>query len=424
MLALAIEFRRPRLWLWSVGVCLGWLVLAFAVRERWWDSTPLASVWAVLPASYLGALIVAAAVDCGQQQRDSPLAPFQVLSARPPAQLATVAVVPALVMLGVVPVLAGSLGTLPLAVANDRSAAPTWTYLLLGVCFTWALVGIGRFLGTVISSRLLAPVLGLAVGLAVSLYASPVPPTNRAWTQPNPTRALLLLAVAVAFLLASQLATTGRTMGLRGRTAVARGWAVAAAAIFVTAVGFSVVLSLIPRQIDRSSPDPGVCREVPSTSSTVCVWPQDERFLAPMVEATARFDRLAASLGVDRSWWVTEPGLAASGTTAVVRPLDPDDGMWLVAQDLVFALANADTPGDCGVESMSEQEANDYTVRNWALLDAATNYAYGGTRPETVVVGQDDEIEALVAQVAALTPDEQVAWLTTTWQEVYRCEPV
>ena len=424
MRALAVEFRRPRLWLWSVGVCLGWVVLAFAVRERWWDSTPLASVWAVLPASYLGALIVAAAVDCRQQQRDSPLTPFQVLSARPPAQLAAAAGVPALVVLGVVPVLAGSLGTLPFAVANDRSAAPTWAYLLLGVCFAWALVGIGRFLGTVISSRLLAPILGLAVGLMVSLYASPVPPTNHAWTQPNPARALLLLAAAMAGLRASQWAATGRTAGLQGRPAVARGWAVAAAATFVVAVGLSVFLSLIPRQIDRSSPDPGVCREVPSTSSTVCVWPQDERFLAPMVEATARFDRLAASLGFDRSWWVTEPGLAASGRAVVVRPLDPEDGMWLVAQDLVFALANADSPGDCGVESMSEQEAHDYTVRNWALADAATNYVYGAARPETVVVGQDDEIEAMVARVAAMGPDEQLVWLTTTWQEVFRCEPV
>lgn len=423
MTALGIELRHRRLWIWSATITVGWIVIALLLRDRWVASWSEASLWLALPVIYLSGVIAAASADLNRARLTSGLPAFVGSSPRSRWRPQVTHLGASLVACALVPSAAAALVVLGNAWTASADGRISAEYGIFGFVFATGMVGLGRTVSGLTQSRVAGPLASLAVGLVFGLYLSPVPATNPSWMRPNLNYLAFLLVTMGLLLLAGELATRGvpttseRTVILLVLPAAA----VATAALTViTALWFGPSLTT---QLLRTPAQAGSCTgAVPG--QTVCVWPEDARFVEPLTGQLDRFTTLTSQLPwAAQSWTVHEPGLAseARGQAVQITPQSLGPGMWLTAQDLSFSLAGA-----CLAPGLTPEQASELRVDTYAVLDATSNYVYGDKQPAAIVTVGDveaDQAAKIVEQVSSLGEEEQRAWIVTAWNDRYEaCE--
>lgn len=258
-MALWIELRRRRPWVWGALTSAGWAAIVLATWGRWWGSWSDASLWSAVPAAYLGGLIAASSADVGRLRLRSGLAPIAGASPRPRWRARAIELLATTIVLAVVPVAAVSCGVLALTAPTQDGGRFTLAYIGTAVLYAIGMVGLGRIVSGLSASAVAAPLFAFALGLLFGIYVSPTPPSNPAWLDANPAFAASVAAGALALVVAGELASAGALVR-HGTSLVDRALAPAAGALGTGVLVASIlVVPSIPAQITRSPVVLGSC---------------------------------------------------------------------------------------------------------------------------------------------------------------------
>ncbi len=418
MSAACVEFRRPRLWLWATITTAGWLVVDFLMRHRWEQDWSAVSLWTAVPVLYLGIIVAVGSADTNRLRLNSGISLFDAAAARPRWHARAWSLGVTVLVQGVLPgAVVGAVLFSIVASSGSPDGRFTLAYTIAGILQCLSMIGLGRLVSGLTSSRVAAPILALVFGLALSINLYPMPAENPVWLEPNPIWMIACACKAIALLAAGELASLGR---LARRNRSASGYGLTATAVGVATVGLVTISTIGPGaevQVPRSSATPGVCRTT-AQGSSVCVWPEDERYLDELTAQVKRLEEISAGLPFEpNKWSIREPSLnvGSEDSVIIVEPPSAGAGMWLTAQSMAFGLTF-----ECALPEFSAKESLDNEVHSWATLDATSNYIYGHPRPAEVVVAADAvavRTDAIVADVFKMSGEEQRGWIVNAWNE-------
>ncbi len=420
--AVMIELRRDGLWVWGFVVTAGWAGLLVTMSDRWLGSWSETAVWTAIPMAYLAAFVTAGSAMTHRARMDSQMSRFVDASARRSWQPRLLDLMVSVLVLGLLPVLSATVGAAAVTAGAGGQGGYLIEYPAGAALLGCASVALGRTVAGLVRSRAAGPVAAFAVGLFVGIYGNPTPPSTRPWLTANPLVLAWLAALVAILLVASELLTGSVVIRPRrpGTVAVRR---VAGACALAAAMAGAFFLSAAPRQIERQAGPSPTCRTTDAGSS-VCVWPDDVKFLDVLQEQAGRLDDLSAALSLG-PWNIEEPGLRGpqSWDRVVVEPVSLGDGMWLTASSMAYALVNS-LSARCEVPDQSDEQWRESWIRVSATLDVLATYLHGGPRPEAVwsqPSADDDEVQSITADILGLTDEEQRAWVVDALGARARC---
>lgn len=424
MHAVMIELRREGLWVWGLVVTAGWAALLVATSGRWLGSWPETAVWTAIPMAYLASFVAAGSAMTHRARMGSQMGRFVDASARRPWQPRLLDLVVSVLVLGLLPVFSAALGAAAATAVAGGQGRYLVEYPFGAALLACASVALGRTVAGLVRSRAAGPPTAFAVGLFVGIYANPTPPSSRPWLTANPVVLAWLVALVAVLLVASELLTGG--VGIRPRRpgALAARRTAGVCALIAAMVG-AFFFSTAPRQVERQAGPSPECRTTDAGSS-LCVWPDDTRFLDVLLDQAGRLDGLSAALSLG-PWSIEEPGLHGHGPQGsdrvVVEPVSLGDGMWLTASSMSYALVNSLSAG-CDVPDQSDEEWRESWIRVSATLEVLTTYLRGAPHPEAVwspPSAEDDAVQSITTDVLGLTDEEQHAWLIDALRAHARC---
>ncbi len=409
----AVELRRSRMLWWGLLVSLASTAMALSSTSRWMDSLSQASIWASLPTIYFGALVVAGAADCEYARRLTSLPLIGRCSGRPLWQTAGAPFAAILTYGAILPSILPSLIVIGAAQFGAKYGELSPEYIALNTVLLIGGCALGVTIGALAQSRIATLILGVLLGLLYSLFGSPIPPAKREWLMVSHDSVTVLVVIVVTLVFSACAVTFLARYRVRafGRILGASSAAIALVGTWISAGE--------PKQVERVSPDAGICDE--SAAYTVCVWPGDQHYLPRLAEFAERLRVLNEHLDGERNMVITEPGLNVPDPRIAIRPLGGGDGMWLAAEEMAYGLANALPPAGCSPEH-SPNTADSY-VTSRAALEAMTNFIFGSQRGASIqsTDPRDEEIRELAEKAWQLPEDQQLDWIKSTWNSGREC---
>ncbi|MER7829588.1 hypothetical protein [Streptomyces sp. NPDC095602] len=328
------------------------------------------------------------------------------------------------------------------AIAFQRTAAvsdvtePVWSPLLLGAAMTGLQIAAGVAAGTLLPTRITAPVMGLFWYALFVVFAF-VPELPLAHLFPaidehldtayEPHTARLLVATAWC---AAAALTLLAVPALVRRAALSPGPLVVVPALVAVVAGGALLAFRTPEShsywaVPAEQPARPLC--VTEGRTKACLWPAD-RHLLPEVAAAARtVDRALGTLtGFHRSFYetgLTPPAGAANGPGGA-GPGGPGAAELPVNRPVVDERSMAGTmldaalpqpPADCEPRVLDESGGYPDTFLVQAVIHSRAGFPapyYG------------DRFGAAVERVLKAPAAEQDAWLSAAAREIAACRPV
>ncbi|MGW2262268.1 DUF7224 domain-containing protein [Streptomyces sp. NPDC001780] len=409
-----IELRRSPLLTALPLMLLVDLVVLFGRSRYWIGVWPEASAATQVVSLFLGPVL--AAVSAWQAGRSSRTGmPDFLLAAARPGWRAEAQRLAATLTLGFV---AYGTGAATAAAVSFGEAGPgfLWpSYLLLGVATLTLFAAVGHLVGRWWPSPAYAPVvcaLGgfvflLAVGQNYGFFVLSGSPDVT--TRPLPIALHLILAVALAALAVSapQLPKGRWDVPRRPQPRQARGAAVCAAALALSAVAALPAAGEVREARSASVVEP-LCDRAEANAPEVCVWPEHRKYLP---ELTAMAHRLATI----PQPWITPP---ATFYEEGLRRSEYGDAGFGIAEGHVRAAAIA-MAGQTSMQSLSRCLPPRDARRAWQAsdrIDLWLEYRAMGIDPAAADKGLHTtgavDTQQFASEVVTLSEPEQTEWIS------------
>ncbi|GGQ13846.1 DUF7224 domain-containing protein [Streptomyces roseolilacinus] len=315
------------------------------------------------------------------------------------------------------------------AIAFGRTASvsevtdPVWTPLLLGAAMTGLQIAAGVAAGTLLPTRITAPVMGLFwYALFVVLAFAPdlplahlFPAIDDHWDtafRPHTTR----LLVATAWCAAAALALTAVPALVRRGVPSPGPLAVVPAVVALVAGG-----ALLTFRTPHPDPFWALRAEQPARPACVtegrtkaCLWPDDRHLLPAAAGAARTVDRVLGPLtGFHRSFH--ETGLRPAGPDSAELPVPQPVLDERAMTELMLGAALPKPPSDC--EPHLLEEAGGYP--DTFLVEAVVH-----SRARQPAPYYGDRFAAALERVLKAPAAAQDAWLSGAAREIRACRPV
>lgn len=310
--------------------------------------------------------------------------------------------------------------------------APAWTPLLLGASVIGLQAAVGVAAGSLIPSRIVAPVTGIAwyaslVGIALTgadgtgFPSALLPAIDEHWDMAFRPRDGRLLTAAL-WCLAAGLVALALPALLRRRALRPRPYTLIPVALVAVVAAGSLLAFRAPERelvwaVHTPQPDRPVC--VSSGATTACLWPEDRHLLPAARGAVKTVDRTLGPVpGLNRTFY--ERGLripdagAQPGATGELPVMSPGIGRKKMTEDMLEASL-PEPPAGCDPPLIEETGGFPGTF----FFEAVVRDRVGVPSPFW-----GDEFAAALDRFKAVPKAGQDAWIGAAAQDIRACRPV